>query len=130
MAVNDIKVFKTNGSGSYDEGILGKADVERILTGEISTHTHVNNNTRVINTFTCIAGQTTFTTSISYSVGNIDVYMNGVKLSVSDFTASNGVSVILSAPAKLGAIVEIVIGNTTAQQVIDINTALAFSLVF
>lgn len=43
------------------------------------------------------AGQTTF--SASYTVGFLDVYLNGVKLLASDYTASNGTSVVLNSAA-------------------------------
>ena len=49
---------------------------------------------RTNQTFTASAGQTTF--SFSYTVGFLDVFVNGVKLSSSEFTASNGSSVVLS----------------------------------
>ena len=53
-------------------------------------------------TYTATAGQTTFTPDNSYTVGYIDVYRNGVKLTAStDFTATNGTTVVLSTPAQL-----------------------------
>lgn len=44
-------------------------------------------------TFTTTAGQTTF--SVNYSVGQVDVFYNGSKLNISEFTATNGTSVVL-----------------------------------
>jgi hypothetical protein len=55
-------------------------------------------------TFTATAGQTTFT--VNYTVGYVDVFLNGVKLTVSDYTASNGTSVVLGVAAALNDIVE------------------------
>jgi hypothetical protein len=49
---------------------------------------------------TATAGQTSF--SITYTVGRIQVYKNGFKLSASDFTASNGTSVVLASAAAAG----------------------------
>lgn len=43
------------------------------------------------------AGQTIF--SASYTVGFLDVYLNGVKLLAADYTASNGTSVVLNSAA-------------------------------
>ena len=55
-------------------------------------------------------GQTTFTVSNGYTVGQLDVYRNGVKLSRSrDFTASDGTSVILISAASANDIVEFVV---------------------
>ena len=43
---------------------------------------------RTRQTFTASSGQTTF--SFAYTIGFLDVYVNGVKLSSSEFTANNG----------------------------------------
>jgi len=51
--------------------------------------------TRSSQTFTASAGQTVF--SFSYTVGQLDVFINGVKLSSSEFTANDTASVILNA---------------------------------
>jgi len=57
--------------------------------------------------FTATAGQTTFATS-GYSVGFVDVYMNGVKLAAADYTATNGSDVVLAVAAVVGDTLEIV----------------------
>ena len=55
-------------------------------------------------------GQTTFAISNGYTIGELDVYRNGVKLSRSrDFTASEGTSVILVNAASANDIVEFVV---------------------
>ena len=54
--------------------------------------------------FTATAGQTVF--SVTYSVGLIDVYRNGVKLATGDFTATNGTSFTLAVAANAGDIVQ------------------------
>ena len=55
-------------------------------------------------------GQTTFTVSNGYTIGELDVYRNGVKLSRSrDFTASDGTSVVLVSAANANDIVEFVV---------------------
>jgi len=57
--------------------------------------------------YTATDGQTTF--AAIYSVGYIDVYQNGNKLTVGiDVTANNGTSFILATPAVLGDAVEYV----------------------
>jgi hypothetical protein len=56
--------------------------------------------------FTATAGQTTFT--VSYTVGYIEVFLNGVLLNGSDYTATNGTSVVLAVAASVGDIVEVV----------------------
>jgi len=57
--------------------------------------------------FTATAGQTTFATS-GYSVGFVDVYMNGVKLAAADYTATNGSDVVLATAALVNDIIETV----------------------
>lgn len=57
--------------------------------------------------FTATGGQTTF--SVTYAVGQVDVYMNGSKLVANnDFTATDGTSIVLAAGATAGDIVEAV----------------------
>ena len=56
--------------------------------------------------FVATGGQDTFQNNdangleLSYTAGNIDVFMNGVRLDESDFTASNGTSVVLGTNAS------------------------------
>lgn len=52
------------------------------------------------------SAQDTF--SVSYSVGYLEVFVNGVLLSTDDYVASNGTSVILSSAAATGDVVEFV----------------------
>jgi hypothetical protein len=59
--------------------------------------------------FTATAGQTTFT--VSYTVGYVQVYLNGVFLNGSDYTATNGTSIVLATAAGLNDIVEVVAIN-------------------
>ena len=56
---------------------------------------------------TATAAQTNF--SISYDVGYVDVYLNGSKLQAgTDFTATNGATVVLTSGAAAGDIVDMV----------------------
>lgn len=50
--------------------------------------------------FTATAGQTTF--SVNYSVGYLIVFLNGVLLDITDYTASNGTTVVLASGAAAG----------------------------
>lgn len=51
-------------------------------------------------TFTTTAGQTTF--AVNYSPGQVDVFYNGSKLNISEFTAVNGTSVVLGFACAAG----------------------------
>jgi hypothetical protein len=67
---------------------------------------------RTRQTFTASSGQTTF--SFAYSVGFLDVYVNGIKLTDSEFTATNGVTTVLAVGCFVGDIVELVAYNTVS----------------
>jgi hypothetical protein len=59
----------------------------------------------VVTDFTATAGQTTFL--LTYVVGTVSVYRNGIKLGLADFTATNGTSVVLATGAIVGDLIEI-----------------------
>jgi hypothetical protein len=56
--------------------------------------------------FTATGGQTTF--SVTYTVGALQVFVNGVLLNAADYTASNGTSVVLASACIAGDIVEFI----------------------
>jgi len=60
----------------------------------------------VVTNFTATASQTTFT--VTYTVGLVEVYRNGVKLAIADYTASNGTTIVLATPANAGDVIEVV----------------------
>ena len=65
------------------------------------------NGTSVRQVYTATASQTTF--AITYDVGFVDVYINGVKQVLgSDFTATSGTNIVLASGATAGDIVDIV----------------------
>jgi hypothetical protein len=61
--------------------------------------------------FTATAGQTTFTPSGTYQVGFINVIRNGAQLAPSDYTATNGTTVVLGTACTLGDSVVIQVYN-------------------
>ena len=67
--------------------------------------------TQTRDTFTATSGQTSFATS-GYTVGMLDVYLNGIKLASADFTATNGSDVVLASGASTDDIVEVVSYST------------------
>ena len=63
--------------------------------------------------FTATSSQTTF--SVSYDVGYVDIFMNGVKLIVgTDVTATNGTSIVLASGAASGDLIEVIAYETFA----------------
>ena len=57
--------------------------------------------------FIATAGQTSFGTS-GYEPNFLDVYLNGIKLHSSDYTASNGTDIVLSTGAAVNDVLEVV----------------------
>ena len=68
--------------------------------------------------YTATAGQTTFSgadsngNTLAYDAGYIDVYLNGVKLANSDYTAASGNSIVLASGANLNDILMVVAFGT------------------
>ena len=63
--------------------------------------------------FTATAAQTNFNIATGYTVGFVDVYLNGIRLVVGDdFTANDGSTVILAVAAAAGDAVEVVAYGT------------------
>ena len=87
--------------------------------------------TRTEFVFTATAGQTTFatddsSTSLAYSVGKTDVFLNGIRLAPADFTATNGTSVVLASGANVNDVLFVVTYGTF--QVADLSAAITADL--
>ena len=87
--------------------------------------------TRTEFVFTATDGQTTFSTddsstALSYVVGKIDVFLNGVRLAPADFTATNGTSIVLASGANTSDVMLVVAYGTF--QVADLSAALTSAL--
>ena len=79
--------------------------------------------TYVRTSFTATAGQTTFT--VGYTVGFVQVFLNGVLLNGTDYTASNGTTIVLATGAALNDIVEVIAYNIVNIGVASTATNLA-----
>lgn len=71
------------------------------ISGATATYTRTS--------FTATASQTTFT--VAYTVGFVEVFLNGVLLNGTDYTATNGTSIVLASGAALNDIVEVIAYN-------------------
>ena len=67
---------------------------------------------RDASTFTATAGQTDFI--FSYNINYVDVFVNGVKLALTEYTATTGNIVILNTGCFAGDLVEIISYNATS----------------
>ena len=88
------------------------ADVLRVYSGTAWQDAgSAVNGTSNRATYTATSGQTTF--AIVYDIGFVDVYLNGVKLIAgTDYTATNGTSIVLTTGAALNDLVDIVAFGT------------------
>ena len=101
------------------------AEQMRVYTGSSWTAAgSAVNGTSSRQVYTATASQTTF--AITYDVGYVDVYLNGVKLIAgTDFTATSGTNIVLATGATAGDLVDIVaygafeVANTYTQAAAD-----------
>ena len=75
--------------------------------------------TQTRDSFVATAGQTSFATS-GYTPGYLDVYLNGVRLDESDYTATNGSDVVLDTGAAVDDVVTVV-----AFQTFEVNAGIS-----
>ena len=112
---NDNYTSSTTAPTSPEEGTLWfdtSTDIMKVYNGSSwqSAGSSVN-GTSERQTYTATAGQTVF--NATYDSGFVDVYLNGIKiLDGTDFTATNGSSIVLSSGATAGDIVDIVAYGT------------------
>ena len=69
-----------------------------------------SSSVRTVNRYVATQNQTLFPPSgtVSYTVGYLDVYLNGSRLDTTEFTASNGTTVTLTTGASANDIIELV----------------------
>jgi hypothetical protein len=99
--VNGVDYTATNGTTVVltDALTVGQiVEIDNYLTAFLPT-----NALRTITTFTATAGQTTF--AVTYTQGLIDVFYNGSNLAQSEYTATNGTSIVLGTACQLNDIV-------------------------
>lgn len=91
-----------NGSNSATRLAIGTADTYLKSNGTTASWGAITGGTILTNTaFTATSGQTSF--SVNYTVGLIEVFRNGVCLVPgTDYTASNGTTVVLASGATAG----------------------------
>jgi hypothetical protein len=124
-----------SGSAQLPSGIVS-GSVQIINLGFATTSSVITaSSVRNVDTFTATANQSTFTSSQGYSVGLIDVFVNGSKLAASDYVALNGTSVLLNVAAEGGETVELyayfqALNSNNALRTVTTATATASQTVF
>jgi hypothetical protein len=103
---NIMKVYGASGFQSAGSSVNGTSERQEYVVGTSSGS---------------YTGSTT-TFPATYDPGYVDVYMNGIKLATSDFTASNGSTIVLGSAASTGDQIAIVAYGT-----FSVSTALSKS---
>jgi hypothetical protein len=84
------------------------------------------NASAAIQEFSATAGQTTFAVVGGYQVGSALVFVNGIQMNNADYTASDGIDIVLSEPRNAGDVVRIL--SSMASPSVNINTLQNFSV--
>lgn len=110
LASNAVTAAQLSVSGNdipYDNSVSGMSantlqeaiDYLNVVTGGGSAGAQA---TYTRDAFTATEGQTTFTTSNGYTLGYVQVFMNGVLLALTDYVANDESTVVLSVGASAG----------------------------
>lgn len=106
---------KENLSNKSTDVNLGTSDILYPTQNAVKTYVDSqitpSTSTRTVQSFTATAGQTTFTVTGTYTVGQLDVYVNGARQNSSEYTASNGTTVVFNSGLVVDDIVDLVIYN-------------------
>ena len=86
----------TSGAATFSGNVLN-----------IPNYAGASGTLRSVQNFVATANQTTFTISGGYTVGQLDVFLNGVRLTAVDYTASNGTTVVLAEGVLAGDIIDV-----------------------
>ena len=105
-----VNALGISGGGGVDSAGISSiitADVDQAFVENLGFSTGGLSGTNIDTTsFTATAGQTTF--NITYTVGKLNVYLNGILLDASDYTASNGTTVVLGTGANVNDILHVI----------------------
>ncbi len=107
---NDVSITNLTLGGTVSAGSTTGTDGYYLKTTGIGVTWAAFPSSRTGLTTTATAGQTTF--NFSYNIGFVDVFVNGVKLPSSEFTASNGSTIVLDDAAFANDTLEFISLNT------------------
>tara|TARA_R110002153_G_scaffold29711_8_gene91143 strand:+ start:300 stop:1979 length:1680 start_codon:yes stop_codon:yes gene_type:complete len=108
QSIDKALTAASSSAGVSDSDLKVVSDLRNDLDSEILyVRSIVLSYTNYI--YTATAGQTSFTgndnnsASLAYTTGSITVFLNGVKLEAEDFTATDGITIVLTQPAGLSS---------------------------
>ena len=93
------------GSGVTLINFVGSGVSSVVFSSGIAT-VNIFSSQRTTASFIATSGQTIFNTN--YTVGFVDVYKDGTRLSTSQFTATDGVTIVLSSGATVGQVIDVI----------------------
>jgi len=125
--VDDSSTSETITLGSETLKFAGGTGVTTAITSGTVTISKSTTASRTLFKYTATSGQTTFSgtdangNTLAYTAGSFDVFLNGVLLDATDFTASNGTSVVLASAAATSDILTVLAYETDNLATFDCN---------
>ena len=117
--VDDSSTAATISLASDTLKLAGGTGISTSISGDVVTIAKSGTSAhRTLFKYTATSNQTTFSGSdansntLAYSANNFDVFLNGVLLDATDFTASNGTSVVLASGAAASDILSVLAYQT------------------
>jgi len=128
-ASNAVTVVYVNGIALQDSDDYTATNGYEVT---LTTAAALNDDIKITYEYTADSGQTTFSgaddysQTLDYSVGRLNVYLNGIFLQSADYTATNGTSIVLTEAADSGDILQAIkyTGNN-----IGVDSATVLSLI-
>jgi hypothetical protein len=127
--IDDSSTSATISLGSDTLKFAGGAGVTTSISGDVVTFASSATAAYIDFIYTATSGQTTFTgadgngNTLAYTTSNLDVFLNGVLLDDSDYTASNGTSIVLSSAAAASDILTAKAWQVNNVSSFDVNGA-------
>jgi len=117
--VDDSSTSETITLGSETLKFAGGSGISTAITsGTVTISKSTSTAHRTLFKYTATSGQTTFSGSdangntLAYTTNNFDVFLNGVLLDATDFTATSGTSVVLASAAAASDILSVLAYQT------------------
>jgi len=127
--IHDVDLITTAPVNGHILGYNGTLWVNKTIAGWLgyTPADAANIPTRTETVFTATANQATFT--VAYTVGSVEVFYNGSKMAPSEFTATNGTSIVLASGIPANTILTVVangIGGAASKSAFSATAPMAY----
>jgi len=125
--VDDSSTSATISLGTDTLKLAGGSGVSTSISGDVVTISSSATSAYIDYIYTATSGQTTFSgaddnaNTLSYAAANLDVFLNGVLLDDSDYTATDTTSIVLSSAAAASDILTAKAWEVNNVSVFDLN---------